>query len=154
MILWRVTRRIHAATPLNGEGSRLYGTRWSHPGRPLASASSTLSLAALEYLVHVDPRDLPDDFVSVRIAVPDSVHAHRLDRAQLPTTWRRYPAPDELAVIGDEWLSKQERLLLIVPSAIVPEEDNILVNPRHPDIGRLHIDAPTRFDFDKRLFAR
>ncbi len=104
--------------------------------------------------MHVDPRELPDDLVSIRIAVPDTTRIQTLEAARLPAAWRSYPAPDELAAIGDRWLQRGEGLLLAVPSAVIPEEYNVLVNPRHPDIAGLEIGAPARFDFDRRFFAR
>ena len=151
MILWRITRRIHAAAPLDGEGSRLYGSRWNHSGTPLASTSTSLSLAALEYLVHVDPDNLPDDLVQIRVIVPDAIAPQVLNQSGLPAPWRRYPAPDEVVRIGDDWLRRGESLLLRVPSAVIPEENNMLINPRHPDFREVRVDHTDDFCFDSRL---
>jgi RES domain-containing protein len=148
----RITRRLHAAAPLDGEGARLFGSRWNHPGTPLASTSTALSLAALEYLVHVDPEDLPDDLVQVKAIVPDAVVPLVLNRSKLPAGWRAYPAADAVMNVGDAWLREATSLLLCVPSAVIPEETNVLVNPRHPDFPRIRVDGSEPFWFDSRVF--
>ncbi len=139
--------------PLDGEGSRLFGGRWNHPGVRVASTSTTLSLAVLEYIVHVDPHLLPLDLVSVKVIVPERILPKRVDMSSLPSNWRPYPAPEALTDIGDAWQRSGESLLLSVPSAVIPEETNVLVNPGHPDFARLRVDAPTPFAFDERLFG-
>lgn len=97
---------------------------------------------------------MPADLVAVRIAVPKSVGPRVVSAQTLPLGWREYPAPDELADIGDGWLRAGKSLLLSVPSAVVPEEQNVLVNPQHRDFARLRIIGTSPFAFDKRLFAR
>lgn len=154
MILWRITKRAYSATPLDGEGSRRFGSRWNHPGVRIASTSATLSLAVLEYIVHVDPDVLPADLVSVNVIVPQTIVPKVLDVSALPRNWRDYPAPENLADVGDAWQRRGESLLLRIPSAIVPEEDNILVNPEHPDFSRVRVGEVKAFAFDPRLFAR
>lgn len=116
------------------------------------STSASLSLAALEYLVHVDPDNLPDDLVQINVIVPDVIVPIVLDRSRLPATWREYPAPDETARIGDDWLLSGSSLLFYVPSVLIPEENNVLINPRHEDFGQLRIDSISDFSFDPRLY--
>jgi len=113
--------------------------------------ASSLSLAALEYFVHLDPDELPDDLVSIRASLPDHVAVEHVDRRGLPPDWRRSPGPDELRDIGSEWLDSMRTVALIVPSAVTPSETNILLNPRHPDIGKLARSAPEPFAFDRRM---
>jgi RES domain-containing protein len=77
--------------------------------------------------------------------------ARAIDPANLPPTWRAWPAPAELRAIGDAWARQKRSLILEVPSAIVPQERNYLVNPAHPDFGTLTISAAQPFTFDARF---
>ena len=131
MELWRIAREAHAA--LEGEGARLYGARWTPRGTPAVYAASHLSLAALEYLVRIDAEDAPDDLVALHISVPDDVTELAWSPSSLPPDWRQTPPPPECQEIGAEWARTGEALLLRVPSVLVPEESNVLVNPLHPD---------------------
>jgi len=116
--------------------------------------SATLSLAALEYLVNVRREDAPDDLVSIWADVPGIVSRRELTIPELPARWRAYPAPEKLAAIGTEWAKSLETAVLIVPSAIIPEEKNWLWNPRHPDARHIAIGKKARFSFDPRLRKR
>jgi RES domain-containing protein len=115
--------------------------------------SQSLSLAALEYLVHVDPLLAPTDLVAVEIEVPDEAGLGAIVEAgQFPEgDWRTYPAPEWQAELGDLWLEDGAFLWLAVPSAIVPEEQNTLINPRHPAMRAVRIVSTRPFSFDKRL---
>jgi RES domain-containing protein len=136
---------------LDGEGARLYGGRRNSTGRPVVYASSSLAIAALEYLVHLDPEDAPSDLVALTIEVPDDAPAERVDVWSLPAGWARRPEPQACKDIGDAWLRGGRTLLLLLPSAPVPEELNVLVDPRHPDARRARIVAERSFEFDPRL---
>lgn len=116
--------------------------------------SATLSLAALEYLVNVRREDAPDDLVSIWADVPAGVSRRELAIKELPARWRGYPAPEKLAAIGTEWAAALETALLIVPSAVIPEEKNWLWNPRHPDVRRIAIGKRAPFSLDPRLRKR
>ncbi len=153
MKLYRITRRIHVTTPLDGEGSRLFGGRWTSVGVAVAYASATLSLAALEYLVHVDPDILPGDLVAVHVTA-EGCTVESFDLERLPANWREYPAPAALARIGDEWVRSGRSVLLTVPSAIIPEERNVLINPRHEEAPMLKVSSTAPFALDRRLFTR
>lgn len=113
-------------------------------------ASATLSLAALEYLVHIDIEDVPDDLIALAIDVSDDASTARVDMRDLPAHWRRTGYADCIA-IGDAWVSQGATLTLSVPSAIVPEESNVLINPAHADAAGVQIAASRRFSFDPRL---
>jgi RES domain-containing protein len=137
LILWRITRSIHSSTPLDGEGSRLNGGRWNRSGVALAATSEHLSLAVLEYLVHADIDILPTDLVVVRVSVPATLTPQSFNLSLLPSNWRDYPSPPDVQNIGDEWQRKNSGLLLRVPSAILPTEHSVLVNPLHSDFPKL-----------------
>lgn len=105
----------------------------------------------LEYFVHLDPGDLPKDLVSVRADVPGSISRISLDRKQLPGDWRNSPAPPELAEIGDHFVRDGKATILIVPSALVPDESNWLINPAHPGFAKIKVHPAERFKYDQRF---
>lgn len=145
----RICRQAHRA--LDGEGARLYGGRWNSAGHPAVYASSTLALAALEYLIHLESAEAPHDLVAIRIAVPDDLPVTEVRLRSLPARWQRYPAPEACRTIGDAWLAAGKTAILRVPAAPVPEEWNTLLNPRHRDFERITQVAKRRFHFDQRL---
>jgi len=147
--LYRLCRLAFRA--LDGEGGRLYGGRWNSPGRPVVYTSTTLALAALEYLVHVDPTDVPADLVALTIEVPDDVAIERVNTARLPKRWMQSASCPECQALGDAWLAGGKTALLSGPSAPVPEENNVMVNPRHVDAARVQITSQRKFAFDSRL---
>ena len=114
--------------------------------------SMTLSLAALEYFVHLEPPGAPDDLVAVPAEIPDGVSRVWVDPSELPRKWRRYPAPETLADLGTRWARTGGTAVLIVPSAIIPAESNYLINPRHPDFSRIRVGQAERFSFDPRMW--
>jgi RES domain-containing protein len=113
--------------------------------------ASTLSLAALEYLVHVDIEDLPSDLVAMQVRLPDDCGVETVALDQLPADWRATPDAAACQALGDDWIERGERLLLQVPSVVVPEERNVLLNPAHPDARRVRVLAQRPFTFDPRL---
>ncbi len=151
MRVWRLTRS--AFQQLDGEGARLYGGRWNSPGTAAVYASATLSLAVLELLVHVEPLLAPDDQIATKLDVPDTAGLGAVvDPGQFPAgDWRSYPAPAWQAELGDLWIKDASFLWLAVPSAIVPEEHNILINPRHPRMRDVSVVDARPFRFDRRL---
>jgi RES domain-containing protein len=152
MRVWRLCKRRHAA--FDGEGARLAGGRWNPPGAAVVYASESLSLAALELLVHCDPALLPDDLVAIAAEIPDALGVRRLEEEALPRGWRRHPAPESLRRLGAEWLHECGTAGLSVPSAVVPRERNVLLNPAHPDFRKVRVGAPEAFSLDARLAAR
>ena len=112
--------------------------------------SPTLSLATLELLAHIDPDLVPDDLAAYEIDVPDDLDREAVDPSGLPAKWRE-PENPQCKVIGDLWISEAPVPLLQVPSVIIPEEYNILINPSHPDAARVAIANEREFVFDARL---
>lgn len=149
MRIWRLTRR--AFQELDGEGARQAGGRWNSEGTPVIYASSTLALAALEYLVHVDVDDVPDDLIAIQMEVPPEAPVEEILAADLPHDWNREPQHPACLEIGDRWVAESRALALRVPSAIVPEEANCLLNPGHADAGRVQVIRAREFAFDPRL---
>lgn len=149
MRLYRICRAAHRA--LDGEGARLYGGRWNSPGRPVVYASSTLSLAALEYLVHVDVDLVPTDLVAITLELPDDAAVETVDVAALPAGWQHASEPAACKALGDAWLGAARAVALRVPAAPVPEEWNVLLDPRHADMARVRVVGERAFGFDPRL---
>jgi RES domain-containing protein len=148
--VWRISRATHR--DFDGEGARLRGGRWNHPGTPIVYISSSLALAALETLVHL-VRFLPlRHLVAVPADIPDSVPIVPVRAAGLPRAWRAPSPPTALADIGTRWAEAGESAVLEVPSVIVPQEPNYLLNPRHQHFKRIRIGRPEPFYFDPRFW--
>ena len=109
-------------------------------------------MASLEYFVNLDPEDAPADLVSVRISIPDSVRREEVSISSLPESWRQTPFPQVLWEIGERWLISALSVCLLVPSAVVPEEFNLLINPSHPDFKGLQFSELAEFTFDPRMW--
>ncbi|HEY0246163.1 MAG TPA: RES family NAD+ phosphorylase [Mucilaginibacter sp.] len=149
MILYRLTKCIY--TDLSGLGARLYGGRWNSEGRSMVYLTSSRSLAVLEALVHLSPTNLPNDYCMMTIDVPDSIT--EIDLQLLPHNWHEYPEQNGLKQIGNNFIRENKYLLLKVPSAIVKEEYNYLMNPLHPQSATVKILSNQPFYFDQRLTA-
>lgn len=104
MRVWRICKQKYADQAYSGGGAKLYGGRWNEPGLAVVYTSGSLSLAALETFVHLDPGLLPNDLVAVATDLPAKISKSRLGAADLPSDWREYPASDSLKQIGTNWL--------------------------------------------------
>jgi len=152
MRIWRLCRAKHAKTAFSGEGARLAGGRWNHKGVSVAYCASSLSLATLELFVHVEPATMPDDLVAIEAELADGASREVLDAKTLPADWRSVPGPDALRDMGSDWAREARSLALVVPSAIVPREQNILINPAHPEFRLLTVVETAPFSFDPRMW--
>lgn len=148
MILYRITNAKYA-DDLSGNGARLYGGRWNSEGKPMLYLASSRSLAVLESLAHLVSTNIPANFLILSIEVPDDFLA--VPENILPDNWNEYPEQHILKQIGNSFLQRNEHLLLKVPSALVPEEFNYLMNPLHPKAGKVKVINKTPFRFDDRL---
>jgi RES domain-containing protein len=149
-VLYRISRTKYARD-LSGLGARLAGGRWNHKGTPIIYTAASRSLAALEALVHMSQADFLVKRKIVLIEIPGAIVPEAIDKSGLPKNWRKYPPSFKLADIGTQWALSMKSLLLQVPSAVVPDEFNILINPAHPDIKAVRIAKIEDFEFDKRL---
>ncbi|WP_304064593.1 RES family NAD+ phosphorylase [Pedobacter glucosidilyticus] len=134
---------------LSGTGARLYGGRWNSVGTPAVYLTSSKSLAVLEVLVHLNPALFPDDFCMASFEVPDDSFT-ALSIEKLPTDWKNNQE-QLLKRFGDEFIRKNEYLGLKVPSAIVDDEFNYILNPNHPLMNKVKIKLVKPFIFDNRL---
>jgi len=149
MILYRIAK-CNYADDLSGTGARLYGGRWNSEGKSAVYLASSRALAVLEVLVHLPPLMIPDNYCLVEIEVPDN-NITTIEIEFLPHNWKDVSPPGALKQIGDEFLKRQEHLLIKVPSSIVPMEYNYLLNPQHPAAKKVKILKKEPYDFDQRL---
>jgi RES domain-containing protein len=150
MVLWRLVRRPYA--DLNGRGGELTDGRWHTRGRPVVYCAATAAFAVLEVRVHLDlPLELlPDDYVMMKIAASGDLDAQALQVSNLPPDWRE--SEEVCRPFGDAWLRAASVALLGVPSAIVGVERNVLLNSKHTDAARVHVEEVAPFTWDRRLF--
>jgi RES domain-containing protein len=153
IVSWRIVQRRFAKDAFTGEGARRFGGRWNSPGRAVVYTAQSLALAVLEILVHVDSEKLLENYVAIPANMDERLIVS-IRESRLPNNWRAYPAGRATQAIGDEWLAQGDSLVLRVPSAIIPEESNFLINPSHEDFQKLRIGKPRRFHLDPRLRER
>ena len=152
MRIWRIGKAKYIDDRL-GTGAKLAGGRWNSRGVPVLYFSATRSLAALA-LVHLEPEDLPEPLSATSVDLPGEIftgHARQM-AGDLPPNWRHYPAPADLQAIGDDWVKAAKSAVLKLPSAVIPEESNYLLNPNHPGFRTLAWSKPERFAFDPRMW--
>jgi RES domain-containing protein len=152
--VYRLLRKPFSAIPFDGEGSYRYGGRWSAPGTRIAYTAEHLSLAMIEYLVHLDPNHPPKDLMLAQARVPDDLPKLQLRADELPSEWQDYPAPDSLALFGDKFVRNGEAAVLILPSAVAPTDNNWLLNPQHPHSQKIELERTEPFHYDPRLVSR
>jgi RES domain-containing protein len=148
---WRIVREARVAEAFSGEGARQFGGRWNSPGNAVVYTSTHQSLAALELLVHLNPRGALR-FKAFRLEIDEAL-IERLPEAALPVNWQGEPPGSATMGLGNEWIRAGRTAVLAVPSAIVPVELNYLLNPAHPDFRRIAVATPMDFAFDSRLLA-
>jgi len=153
MRVYRLIRARWVSQALTGEGARRYGSRWNPKGVPMLYTASTLSLAALETLVHFAIDTAPVDYVALTIRVPDDA-VERVANEDLPADWYATPPPVRCQQLGARWAANAQSLGLAVPSVVVPSEDNILLNPLHPDFANVVLEKQDPFLFDSRLLEK
>lgn len=147
---WRIVKKKHLKTALTGEGARLYGGRWNTKGKSVIYTAESRALAVTEILVHLDSSAPLARYVVIEVQIDEAL-IQDIDLAVLPTNWRAEPAPKRLQAIGNEWIDAGTSPVLRVPSAVIQGEFNYLLNPAHPDFGKLKFSSPVSFRIDKRL---
>ena len=153
--LWRVASDTPSwtADDISGKGAASKGARWNHPGELVTYAATSISLAAWETRAHFGRgAALPWNRFLVRIDVPDDVWAARLLLSRPPPVgWDAIPEGIVSRNEGSAWLKAAASALLAVPSAIIDEEDNVLINPAHVDCARIVALKVRRFLYDHRV---
>ena len=152
-IAWRLVKKKHAAEALSGEGARLGGGRWNYVGISVVYASETLSLAVLERFVHFTRRDMTigKSLLSIPIEIPDSVTQIKVLLKDLKTGWDSSPPPDFTRDLGTRWVREGKSAILRVPSAVIQNEYNLVINPKHPDFSKITTGDARTFSLDDRV---
>jgi RES domain-containing protein len=151
MRVYRLVKERFADTALDGLGAKVYGGRWNRKGHAVVCTSDSIALAALELLVHLHRGEVLNRYWLVTLELPDD-EVLLLDDAGLPADWRDDPAPVSTAAIGSAWLAGGRSLAFSVPSALIPQQRNLLLNPGHGSSRSVFAAAtPQPFDLDPRL---
>jgi RES domain-containing protein len=153
--LWRIAKDTpdYSALDLTGGGAKAVGGRWNKKGTAVVYTASSIALATLETLAHLgDNIAIRNTFV-VRVTVPAAVWKVReyVDPADLPATWLAEPPGSASIDFGDDWINAGSTALLLVPSVIVPEEFNVLINPAHFFAAKISATVERQFIYDPRL---
>lgn len=151
MRVWRLSKRKYASMAFGGIGTQKAGGRWTPRGVKAVYTSSSLALAALELLLHLEREDVVTGFVAISADIPEDLQVDIVDVDQLPENWRDTPAPISLSAIGEKWLSAGQTAVLSLPSEVIAVERNFLLNPEHFDFKRMEINKLVNFSFDSRL---
>jgi len=153
MIVYRIEREKYLATTLQGIGASMSeGYRWNSFNTRLVYTAESRALATLEVSVHLDlSEDLPTDRFYVEIEIPDNITILEVELKDLPDDWDAKPPAITTQIIGDDFVNDNEAAILKVPSSIVPQEFNYLINPNHTDASRIKVINKTRMSFDPRF---
>ncbi len=153
MLVYRISGQ-RFANDLSGTCARLNGGRWNSVGLSLLYAASYRSLALLEILVHTTNNYVPDDLMLITIEIPDTILIKEILHEEISDELNRKKAQAQFQTIGDKWIKSQTSLILKVPSVIIPEEFNYLINPLHKDFHKVKIKETKLFRFDERLVVK
>lgn len=153
MWVFRIVREKYLDSVLSGMGAQLSsGFRWNSLGTPMVYTAGTRSLAMLEIAVHLDlAEDLPGDRYMVEIEIPEKISVLSLATTDLPKNWDAKPPENLTRSIGDDFVRTGVGCILRVPSSIIHQEFNYLINPLHVDLGRVKNIQKKAFHFDERL---
>ena len=153
-VLWRIAVETPAypASDLSGTGARITGGRWNSKGAPVVYCSTSIALATLETVHYLRGGGLPFNRYLVRIAIPDVVWNARQVLDPFPGGWDAIPAGLSGKRAGDGWIAAGKSALLLVPSVIVPDEYNVLLNPRHAGATAVTASTVRRWSYDPRFF--
>ena len=146
----RIVQEHRAATAMDGEGARRFGGRWNSPGWPAVYLAESRALAALEILVHAPREALLLDWVVIGVEIPDAF-IEKIPLSDLPANWRATPSSSAAQAFGGAWLKAGRGLAVLLPSAVIPEEHALVLNPLHPRMRELKPGKPHPFHFDPRL---
>lgn len=149
---WRLIKARHAAIAFDGEGARLEGGRWNPKGIPAVYLSDHPALAALEVFIHLKSAATKIEFVMYRVEIPIEVPVLEMTVADLPAGWRNEPPSHETMAIGEKWIKEGKATVLKVPSVLVPDAANFVLNPHHPEAKKVQLGPAEKFSFDPRMW--
>lgn len=150
---WRIVHQDYVATAFDGEGARIAGGRWNSEGNPVVYTAGTLSLALLEIIVHLEIKSALRSFKAIPVTFSESL-VTAIEQDQLPLTWNSTPPLPRTKQIGDAWIVQMASPVLCVPSAVVPNENNYLLNPAHPDFTKIKTGQTIDLPADPRIIKK
>lgn len=151
MIVYRLTKGQYK-NEISGIGAELYGGRWNSKGTRMIYTGESRALCTTEIAVHTPLGIVPQDYYLQTIELP-TVPILKIDHNSLETNWRDFPHNLSTKSKGDEFIKSGEYLISQVPSAVIQDEYNYLINPFHPDYSKVELVQVEEFRFDKRLFT-
>lgn len=153
LTLYRIVHRRYRDNPFSGKGGLHNKSRWASKGQRVSYAADHLATATLETLAGVQRADLMTEMVYAKAQI-DASHEAALPDDRLPDNWDALPSPEATRAVGDAWLASTEAVLLRVPSVVLPESTNYVINPAHPDASALQIQTVAPLLLDNRVLAR
>jgi RES domain-containing protein len=150
MIAYRITNSLFK-DDISGNGAKIRGARWNLQGSSMLYTAENISLCILELLVHIGLQDIQNFYHLLAIAIPDGSTVTEISIGKLKANWLE--DEDYTAFMGTEFLKNNTSLVLKVPSAIIDEEHNLLINPYHADFRKVKIKKSKEFIFDQRLYT-
>ena len=148
--VWRIVSANYKDKAYTGDGARIHGGRWNSKGVAVVYTAGSLALASIEMIVNLPAPKLLQKYVRISAHINLDL-VSELSEADLPEDWNNRPISPSTRAIGDRWVKKQSSAVLRVPSIVVPEEYNYLLNPTHPDFAKIEIGKPIVYYFDPRL---
>ncbi len=153
MIVFRLSKSKFASD-LSGKGAEKSGGRWNSKGTAMVYTSASRALCTTEIAVHTPLGNLPLDYKLISIEIPDEIVIQEFTQKNLPGDWKAIPHSHSTQIIGDNFVADSEYIVLKVPSAVVQDEFNFLINPNHAESQKIIIKTIEPFNFDERLFFR
>jgi len=148
MIVYRLANAAYI-NDLTGTGAKLYGGRWNMAGFAAIYTAENISLSALEILVNTDKNKIPPAYSLLKLYIPDGLAVKKINAENLKDKW--YGDFEYSQFIGSEFLRSGKEAIMKIPSAVIREENNFLLNPAHTDFKKITVKEVTAFDFDIRL---
>jgi RES domain-containing protein len=147
---WRIVSANYKDKAYTSDGARVHGGRWNSKGVAVVYTAGSLALASIEMIVNLPTPNLLQKYVRISAQISLDL-VSELPEADLPEDWNSRPISPSTRAIGDRWVKKQNSAVLRVPSIVVPDEYNYLLNPAHPDFAQIQIGKPTIYYFSPRL---
>lgn len=149
MLLYRISAPEYVGD-ISGNGARLYGGRWNEKGVAVVYLASSRAMAMMELLVHLNPEDLQRQYVVAVFDVPDD-KIMEVSLEELPQDWQSVGRKPYLHKITSRFITEGRYLMMQVPSVLVEEENNYILNPLHPDALNVKLVSQRIFSFDHRF---
>ena len=147
VISYRIVKRKYLDSAFDGEGARIYGGRWNSKGMQIVYTSNSLALCSLEIFIHLPSYRLLTEYIYMTI----SFDSELVTKVSLMDGWDERPVSKIAQTIGDQWVEESQSAVLRVPSVLMPDGHNYLININHPDFNNIRIGKPLPLQFDTRF---